>query len=181
MNRVIIVEGLDRCGKDTIIKHIEKKVGSSIVIHCVAPQGRTNEEKLRWQKMKFEHDLKMVNTTQLKNMTVIFNRSYIGEAVYGPIYRGTDSDWIYELEEKYVDLENSCLILLTADPKFIVKNDDGLSFTTDVKKKQVEIDKFKEAFERSKIQNKLHLVVNEGDEYIDQEKEFKIVDEFLKL
>jgi hypothetical protein len=55
---------------------------------------------------------------------------------------------------------------LHADVDFILKQDDGQSFTTDRKKKLKEMKLFNEAVDNSLIKNKLKIKVNDGNEYI---------------
>lgn len=87
----------------------------------------------------------------------IFDRSHLGEAVYAPLYRKYDGDYVFSIEEKYVDelRDNLFLIVLINDAETVIKRDDGLSFSIDVTDKRREIDYFIEAYNRSNIKNKI--------------------------
>lgn len=185
--KTIIIEGIDRCGKDTVISHILSKFENSVLVHSVAPKGDTNEEKEEWQKKTFKRDLLFCAQCSDNDIfkdtksAFVFNRSYLGECVYGPMYRGTDSSWVLDLEEEYLDLDNTYLIVMYADPSFIVSRDDGESFTRDIAKKEEEIDRFTEAYAKSKVKNKLLMQVNDGNDYMSLEKEFETIDSFLGI
>lgn len=187
--KTIVIEGLDRCGKDTIIQHIVSKANNVVIRHCSFPKGDTIEEKVAYQKYSLSRELRMcgeyVKCEKIEgdnpNDVYIFNRSHLGECVYGPMYRNSDPEWVYSLERECLDLDNTFLITLYASPEFIVKQDDGLSFSNNVEKKKIEIEKFKDAHDKSAIKNKLYLQVNDGDNYIDLETELQIIDKFLNI
>lgn len=185
--QTIIIEGLDRCGKDTIIQHIISKSNNVVLRHCSFPKGNTIEEKIQYQKDSFEYELSQCKRYienekyDMDNSFYIFNRSHLGECVYGPMYRNSEADWVYDLEKKYLDPANAYLIMLYGDPEFLIKNDDGLSFSTDVEKKSEEIWRFKRAFEKSSIEKKLLLKINDKENYINLSYELELIDNFLKI
>ena len=71
------------------------------------------------------------------------------------------------MESKFgMDYDNEVfLIYLKADPEFLVKQDDGKSYSDKVENKQKEIELFDKAIDSSKIKNKLTIKVNEGHKY----------------
>lgn len=183
--KLVIIEGTDRTGKDTLVKALQEKYTNSQMVHWGYPQGDTNEDKTEYQKMSFGYYMrdykfkKMMNNLDL----LIWNRSHLGEYVYGTLYRDSYPDtWIPEMEEMFLSNdENITLVLLEGDPKFIVKNDDGESYSNKVEDKRNEITKFQEAFNNSQIINKIKIKVNEGDNYIDAESIFNLVDRTINL
>lgn len=155
----IIIEGIDRCGKSTLINNILKNYGPHPIIHCSSPpKGVVNPGK--YQELFFENCFKILNTNF---NDIIFDRCHLGEYIYGPLYRKTDPNFIFDIEELYPNaLEDTKLILLCTDD-FSIMKDDGLSF--DFSARDREQDLFFEAFEKSKIRNKLILKVNDGNQY----------------
>jgi thymidylate kinase len=168
--KLLIVEGLDRCGKDTLINSLMETYPNSKMVHWGYPQGRTNEEKTDYQKMSFDFFMKEFSFQNSRNQLdfLIWNRAHIGECVYGPLYRNSDPEWIYNLEKEYLLKDNVYLVYLHGDVEFLLKNDDGESFTTDINKKKREAELFENAVDKSLIKNKLKIKVNNGNEYVDQ-------------
>jgi len=183
--KLVIIEGTDRTGKDTLVKALQEKYPNSQKVHWGYPYGDTNEEKTEYQKISFGFYMKDYKFKQsLKDLELlIWNRSHIGEYVYGTIYRDSHPDgWIPELENKFLsDDDNITLVLLEGDPEFIVKNDDGESYSNRLEDKKKEIFKFQEAFNNSNIINKIKIKINEGDNYIDAESIFNLVNRTINL
>ena len=164
MSAIIIVEGLDRCGKSTIIEHIRKNVikkSQIVTMHSSSPpKGVT--DPMSWA---YSHYVNLLTHSQVmaKGGTVVLHdRSYIGEYVYGPMYRKTDSSWIFNDTERaslesLFDLDKMYLILCTDTIENRLLRDDGLSQTIDEEKMSCEYKNFIEAFAFSGIKNKMHL------------------------
>ena len=184
--KLIIIEGGDRVGKDTLVKNLQEyffdKDVSLMIKHWGFPQGKTNEEKTAYQKEQFRNEFARFNTLRdVKDMVVIWNRSHIGEMVYGPLYRGSDpKSWVISLEEEFrFDRDPEIyLIYLKADPEFLAVNDDGRSFSNKIVDKQQELRFFREAYESSKIMKKLMIKVNKQNEYIESTR---ILDEVIQF
>ena len=181
--KLIIIEGLDNVGKDTLINSLLKKYNRSKMVHWGFPLGATNEEKTDYQKTSFDYYMKDYSFQNLSNGLdiLIWNRSHIGECVYGPIYRESDPEWIYEMEKAYLLKDNVYLVYLHGDIEFLLKNDDGESFTTDLKKKRREQKAFEKAINKSQIINKLNIKVNDGDNYINKSGILKAVRSFVGI
>lgn len=168
-----ICEGLDRLGKDTLIDGILQKYGYHVVLHRSKPQILDFYEleslKIKhspaflYQRACFSSDMSLLKYSTLSNLKIIFNRSWIGEAVYSNMYRGYNGDYVFDLEKiAGVDtLNNTRLILLTED--FNNSNhfvDDGLSI--DASQREVEQSMFIEAFHRSVIKDKRIICVTDS-------------------
>jgi len=169
--KLVIIEGTDRTGKDTLIESLIEQYPHSEVVHWGYPIGDTNDEKTEWQKASFLDYMSRWKIAQdsLIDGLVIWNRSHIGEYVYGTMYRHSFPDtWIPELEKEFLKGNNVILILLQGDPEFIIAQDDGQSYSTQLKDKKIEIQKFEEAFNNSNILNKIKIKINEGDSYVKQ-------------
>lgn len=186
----IIIEGLDRTGKDTLINYLCSTVSNYSVRHFKRPVGNTNEEKIQFQKNDFEDEFilsEYLSDDEISTLSpydiYVWNRSHIGEYVYGNLYREYDPSWIFDLEKQHeIDKnDNAYLILLYADAEFLIKKEDGKSLSDKLEDREKEIKLFLEAFEKSNIKNKLKIKVNFGDNYIDKEYIQKQVTEFLNL
>jgi thymidylate kinase len=186
--KLLIIEGLDRCGKDTLINKLTDGCPHIVKSHFGFPKGDTIEEKADYQVKSFNQEFaiqKSIRQTYgehyFSDGLYVWNRSHIGEYVYGPMYRGTSTDWIAQLEHMYfTDDSEVYLILLYADPEFLIKNDDGNSFSAEIEKKTQEVEKFLQAFHESIIPNKLLLKVNNGKDYIAQETLTYRVQKFIE-
>ena len=171
--KILIIEGPDNCGKDTLIRTISltKKVS---VIHCSEPvKCDTPEESLRIQKAHFLELADSIIDLYKENDYdyIIMNRFHYGELIYGQMYRGENPDDIKEMIREVdkrltskVRQEDIGLVVLTAtDPSFLSKNEDGLSLSTgkqDLIKKEMAT--FWDVFHMSLIPNKALIYVDDG-------------------
>jgi hypothetical protein len=170
MLRNIIIEGVDRLGKSTLIEGLQQELGFFQVIHYEKPKklkayGENSALALKvYQEKSFFQMLMMLSTYGTR---YIMDRAHLGEYVYSPLYRHYPGDYVFSLEELMIEsghdfAESTLLVLLhTSDFSFIA--DDGLSF--DFTKKDEEQDLFKEAFKLSKIKSKLMVDVNDGGKF----------------
>jgi|688.fasta_scaffold558288_1 hypothetical protein len=167
--KLVIIEGLDRCGKDTLISNLSTKFPQVLMRHWSFPQGDSNDAKTQWQKDTFLNEMEKWDIVKNEeyNEPLIWNRSHIGEYVYGTIYRDSKpSTWIPQMEKRYLTGNNVYLIFLYADADFLLKEDDGQSYSVNKDDKELEIKKFHEAIDKSIIINKLKIKVNDGERYI---------------
>lgn len=180
MLRNIIIEGVDRMGKGTLISGLKNAHGFFQVIHFEKPErldyykSDTDRHQLEfYQRHSYRHMFQMLRTGRF-----ILDRAHLGEAVYAKRYRGYDGDYVFSLEQdenfdRSGVLENTLLVLLTtSDFSFI--QDDGLSL--DFSKKEEEQDDFKRAFEKSIFRNKLMIdVSNRAGGYRDAKEILNLV------
>jgi thymidylate kinase len=164
----IVVEGIDNVGKSTLIQNLKNRF-NDFTFHAL---HYSNVKQPTAEKVQ-EYSTKLY--TQMFNLMkhqinydlagVICDRSHLGELVYGPMYRNYTGEYVLDIEKKYHDIpalwNNVILITLYDDAENVISRDDGLSFTTDVQKKQNEIDSFINAHNKSTIKNK--LLVNVKD------------------
>lgn len=189
--KLLIIEGPDRCGKNTLIKNLTSQAENFVVRHFGSAKGKDDMEKRNFQFQFFKKEFELASLRRQFELPDkerypkdiwIWNRAHLGEFVYGKMYRNTDpQQWVMKLEEMYgFDIDPSVyLLLLTADPEFLCKRDDGLSFTAEVDKKAKEIESFKQAFNQSKIMNKLIINVSNGENYLDADIILDKVNKFL--
>jgi hypothetical protein len=187
--KLLIVEGLDRCGKDTLISAVSKDYRHVVKRHWSYPVGDTNKEKTLYQKNSFMREFYLQHLIRnspefSKDSIFIWNRAHLGEYVYGTLYRFSDPEsWIPDLEKSYhFDTDPEIyLVFLYADPDFIVGQEDGKSYSSSAYDKQQEILKFEDAFNKSLIKNKLKIKVNNGNNYISTDEIFEQVNRFLSI
>lgn len=190
--KLLIIEGPDRCGKNTLISKFVNQAENSIVRHWGSAKGSNNSEMRNNQhdffKKEFDlasrrNDFDMGDLVRYPNDIYIWNRAHLGEFVYGKIYRNTHPyDWVFQMERNFgFDIDASVyLVLLTADTEFLLSKEDGKSLskgrgdTIDV-----ELRKFRSAFNSSGITNKLELKVNNGDNYMPEDSIFNKVNNFV--
>lgn len=173
---VYAIEGLDRLGKSTLVEGIQRELGFFQIIHFGKPQrlekyqGALMPENLaydkdvcdpqlfHYQRECFRNSMKLVQS----GARIIFDRWHLGEAVYAPMYRKYDGNYVFDLEKRY-DLDEGRhvrLILLTED--FVSSQhfeSDGMSF--DDSKREDEQNRFIASFNKSVIQDKRIICVTD--------------------
>jgi len=164
-NKFIIVEGLDRCGKDTQIKNLLTKLiyKPTHVLHYSAIPNISSAETLEYNNNSLYPDIFELIEEAGNRRNLIFNRSHLGEYVYGYMYRYYDPNYIFEIEKKYIkkDFWNKIyLIIFVDDVENLIKREDGLSFSIDPIKKQEEIDRFNEIYDKTNINHKILININ---------------------
>lgn len=84
---VIIVEGIDRVGKTTLVNMLHNATGFPVY---------KNNTSFRLEDMDNENEtdkmIKMLQVCQLTNASIIFDRFHWTDAVYGVIHRGYDPE-----------------------------------------------------------------------------------------
>lgn len=173
--KLIIIEGTDNVGKDTVINQLLNRYKDAKVYHCEKPKSKDAKEAAKEQYNSFL-SLAKENSVS-KDTTIIHNRSWYGEYVYGVKYRNNDEN---EVKKSILEFENIllnniddvCLIILLSDNSdFLVKNDDGLSISQ-AKKELIEDEtkRFEEIFKFSTIPNKRIIYVNNGENWRTKEE-----------
>lgn len=189
--KLLIIEGPDRCGKNTLIKNLTSQAENYVVRHFGSAKGKNDAEKRNYQFQFFKKEFELASLRPQFDLPDkeryprdiwIWNRAHLGEFVYGKMYRNTHpEDWVMKMESLFgMDLDPSIyLLLLTAPAEFLCERDDGLSFTKNVMEKQNEIVTFRNAFDDSQILNKKVLDVTDGKDYLDQQTILQEVNNFL--
>lgn len=183
--KLIIIEGTDRTGKDTLVNRLIADNRNVIKRHWSFPKGETNEQKTAYQKKSFNEEFffyDWLNIHAPEDMIMIWNRAHLGEFVYGTIYRDSKPEtWVWNLEEEHdFDVNTEVyMILLYADPEFVAAKDDGKSYSAKLEDKTKEINAFLSAFEKSSIPKKIKIKVNDGNNYVSQDAIYSEVNEFI--
>lgn len=162
--KFILIEGLDRVGKDTQIELIMKKLNNIVFhkIHYSSLPFKDNIEKhIAYSNQMYDEMFKLMKSAKQNNINLIFNRSHLGESVYSSLYRNYSGDYVFDIENHYVNelRENLYLITMVNDPHIIWDRNDGLSPHRSESDIKTEVDLFKRAHRLSKIKNKLYLNV----------------------
>lgn len=162
---LLIVEGMDRCGKSTLVEHLRKryfKTPDILVHHSSSPPKVENVNS--WE---IQHYSSLFSTSQSLvddySYVVIFDRFHLGAAVYGAKYRNADPNDIYGLDNLYLHgYENAALILLTDHTESIAARDDGESLESGIEEYEETHAAFIEAFRSSSCMNKLHINITDN-------------------
>lgn len=161
---IVIVEGPDRCGKGSFIEVLRDNIASSkqIVIHSGKPPSDV-EDKQEWA---MNYNLGLINNVNLLsriNDAIILDRSYIGEYVYGLIYRKIKyTDMMFkDFENKAIkyllNTRHVVLVNFTDSPENVILREDGNSHKGTIITKEDEHCRFKDLHKLSIIKNK-HLI-----------------------
>ena len=155
---VIIIEGPDRVGKDTLIKSLKNRFyrENCIELHYSGVKPYDGGMSVKDVSVEINKNMfKILNT----DFNFIVNRSHIGEMVYSPKYRGYSGDYVLELE-KSLKRSDVFLILLSDDPVTLATRDDGNNISNLVSDISDEIDAFRIALGKSSIKNKIEIKCN---------------------
>lgn len=173
---ILFVEGLDNCGKTTLIKQLRSTVltdPKTISFHCVSPPKDTLPT---WSAQHYALILKEAARLDSEGWTVIFDRSHIGEDVWGPLFRGTDASYIYDLEQKFLSDCETYLIYIHDDASGVISRDDNMSLSTNEEKLSEVNRAFLRAYEKSHAKYKMtYHIGNQGFSNL-----FETVKEFLQ-
>lgn len=165
--KLIIVEGPDNCGKDTLISKIIENFPTVTMIHCSKPLSKkysTNEQNILFESYINNICSGFYNNTHL----VLLNRGFHGEYVYGTLYRKRlENDvlnMINKLEQKLIDNKINVyyIQLMSSNYDLLSRNEDGKSLSDgDLYKIEVECNMFLHVYENSKLNKKLIYINNE--------------------
>jgi thymidylate kinase len=160
---LLIVEGMDRCGKSTLVEHLRKRYFTSpniLVHHSSSPPKVENPNawEIKHYESLFQSSQMLVDDYFYD---VIFDRFHLGAAVYGEKYRGANPADIYELDYRYLrHYPEAALILLTDDPEAISARDDGDSLEKSLHEYNETMSAFIEAYTVSSCMHKLHINIS---------------------
>jgi hypothetical protein len=175
--KVVIIEGIDNTGKTTVIHELMNRYDRVYYMHATKPD-ETDPVKCAIEQKKYFHtmveDIRRVEQSNLNVDLVILDRSWIGEYVYGCLYRGNGDDFVKSMISNCYSLLrnagtgffplNFSTILYTASPEFCASNDDGESISegnVDAIKK--EVDRFEEIMESDCVIGKKGIINVEND------------------
>lgn len=182
---IIIIEGADALGKSTQVQLIKNRFeleGKTVhILHYSNLKFSKNKDDILAASKnlyKSVFDLMINNEFNTPENILIFDRSYIGEVVYSPIYRNYSGDYVYDIENDFVTnykfaAKNTKLILFTDSAEAVIERDkkrgDMKSFTLDIDKKRKELTAFEEAVKKSKLNKKIISLKGRSPEQIFKE------------
>jgi len=176
---LIIIEGPDNVGKTTQIRKIKNHYALTKNVYFILHSSSNYETNNDISHMDLASKEYKYVFQYSKQMNILSDRLHGGEVVYAPIYRNYDGDYVYTLElNNNIDKrEDIYLIVLVDKAKNLIDRDDGKSFSIDIDKKELEISKFKEFYEKTNIKNKILIDIENKDE----DKVFNEIIKFLKI
>lgn len=161
---IIIVEGLDRCGKTTLIQNLNTLLYKESPLNLKFSNTRNispaDHEQLYLDLFKKTTDLFFINKS------VIIDRFILGEHVYGPLYRGYTTSQLREKEETWLKMyphiaDQMYLITLIDDPVNLKNREDELSLSKgNLSKITTERVAFINVFNACKVPHKLLIDIN---------------------
>lgn len=182
--KVIIIEGCDCVGKDSLINELKLKFNNPVIIHACVPNS--NDIFSYYYNGLIHSTLENYYNDRID--AVIHNRSMYGEYVYGPKYRNESLDYIKKVINKleigqlktFISENELYFILLTStDVDLIVDNSDGKSLSDRREDIEYEVDAFNKVFKLSTIKNKKIVYVNNGNQFRDKRDIYDEVYSFI--
>jgi thymidylate kinase len=185
--KYIIIEGMDRCGKDTQIGLIQKKFKNETfhVFHYAKVPFKTQGDHINYNTRLYKDMFLVMFESLGSKRNFIFNRSHLGESVYSPRYRGYDGDYVFDIEKSYVNTmkDQLIMIVLVNTPEILLEREDGNSLANKIDDVIYEREAFIRGYEKSGIQNKkliecgtksIEQIHNEIIEFIHKSQELEI-------
>lgn len=162
INLNFFIDGPDRVGKSTVAKLISKKYFFEKPLYNIHLSGIKTNNKIQIKRCN-EHMQDIVKILKSNKRNCIFDRiTYICEYVYGTLYRNYNKKQSLDLfkYEKY--LKDNCVLIIIIDSTLsMINRDDGESWSNEINNKKQEQLLFKQAFEISKIKNKIFIDSND--------------------
>lgn len=179
---IIIVEGMDRCGKSTIVSKIQNELYERVdkpVVICHYKNIVTKKQNIfDISKNHYQAGFDFIEKNYL-DYNLIFDRFHIGEVVYSPIYRSYSGNYVFNYEKKCVENigDNIIKLIVVVDSiNRLLTRDDGMSLSIDFNNKLKEQINFIKAFHQSIIKQKILIDISEKnytlDEVVTLSKEF---------
>lgn len=160
MAKIILFEGPDNCFKSTMINAIieHKQIENYVIIHSGKPITKgLSKEQIVLNQLDYNHRL-IKHAENLSNMfdMVFLDRSYIGEYVYGQMYRDISykEHHLFSLEQSLFKPETWSALLLIDSTQNRLEREDGKSISVSEHTMEYETMLFKKFFNISKIENK---------------------------
>lgn len=129
---ILIVDGMDRCGKSTLVNSF----GTSVYSHTKPPKSAQNDFA-GWERNHYEVFSKYYDLLSKGGSKVVVDRFVSSVFVYGPRFRGYNQKQVNEILEAslgvFRDNKTDVRYLTIVDkPTAIIKRDDGLSLENNI-------------------------------------------------
>lgn len=151
---IYLVEGPDRTGKSTFIDMLRSTLKNPYImtIHCGKPPK--DVDNVEWTKRHYLNLISRILYLNNNGHDVILDRSWLGETVYGPLYRNTDIPLNF-FERLISDFNNQFKLVLFLDSaESLLSREDGNSHSNDLEFKNKELSLFLNSYNESIIKNK---------------------------
>ena len=129
--QLIIIDGPDNTGKDSAITKILEYIPNATVQRFVGTK-KQGVDALKYQTRLYKNFIDSLSSPNSPEV-IICNRSWVGEMVYGPLYRQEDytdcANMVFDMFNSIPTDIDVKYIYLTAPVNFLVRNDDGLSLS----------------------------------------------------
>ena len=200
--KVIMVESIDNLGKDSQINKLynEYKDKYNISIrHFEKPKPKQNESPLEFQFISFDNEIDYLNNISMmekqfdyynKENLIIYNRFYLGEYIYGTLYRKFSKEDIMNsiinpIENrmlKFLSMFDVLIINLWTDNFDIIIDDNKSLSKGSHDKMLIEQNLFKEIIDESVFKSEF-VQVNTDNEFKSKDDIFNTIkkrtDKFL--
>lgn len=177
--QLIIIDGLDRCGKSTFIEYLRSKYSDSclMVLHSTQPPKNLENPKeyqLNHYKTQIQQIKEIITDYEIP---VIMDRFHLGEFVYGTLYRNCEylPEELQELEKPLQSIKTA-LYVFTDSTDNRLDRDDGKSLTVNPDTMTSEYNLFKEWYEKSTISNKTFIDWSQGTHDFSKETFENLID-----
>jgi len=166
-----LLEGIDRVGKDTLIRGIQARLGYHQVFHYQKPLRldfyaavSEAEAPYRYQEASFRTMFQVL--CGVPSAKIICNRSHLGESIYAPLYRGYSGEYVFDLEHEFNvhRLSHVRIVLLVEDltaSRHFVDDGQSLGGADDADKRQNHQDLFRRALDTSSFRDKRIVCVTD--------------------
>jgi len=182
---LIIIEGTDNIGKDTLKNQLIDMFETVTLIHCNSPKGKCFQSQEQ-DKLFLNYANNIYNGIYDGTNCIIMNRSHYGEYVYGQLYRNRNAPDIISMINEFdsiitarEDLTIKYIQLLSSSLELRKRYDDNKSLSLmDEQKMELENKYFIDIFNHSKLDKTL-IYVNKGTDFRYKEEIFKEVINFI--
>lgn len=182
---LIIIEGTDNIGKDTLQNELLDKFETVSLIHCNSPKCKCFQS-YEQDNLFLNYANNIINGAYDYTNCIIMNRSHYGEYVYGQLYRNRNApdiismiDTVDNILLSREDLKIKYIQLLSSSLTLRKKYDDKKSLSLmNEQKMEMENNYFLDIFNHSKLDKKL-IYVNDHDDFRYKNDIFKEVIDFI--
>lgn len=169
---IILVEGSDRTGKDSLIDVIKSKYAFPAFYEIKSSKLNSVDTLAKWyHTYSVQYYLGLfqllINIVRSQHTTnIVLNRGWISEYVYSKLYRNYDGNFVWTMEATAMKLIKSFgvktfLIVLTDNPHALELRDDGKSVSRNGKRKVAEEQKlFVKALNKSSMEFKFNFYIS---------------------
>jgi thymidylate kinase len=163
---IFFIEGTDCAGKSTVIdlllegfKQADSRI-KFVTHHFEKPKGKNNEQRYGYQQGQFQMMFDWICKPEFKDFHWIFDRSHIGEYVYGPLWRDKEPEYLPDLEDEFLKNYHgdALAVYIKCDPNIVQERfkKHRLDETCPPKK---EIEDNQKRFEAAMAKSKMNCVI----------------------